>query len=508
MRGQIRRNRREFGAAAMGYINGKLPQWLKFVNGSGAVAFGIKDLGFSFFLLPYYNLVLGVEAWLVGAALATALVVDALIDPLIGHLSDRTYTRWGRRLPWLYVAPIPLAFMWSLLWSPPFTGTPGFWEIVALAVGVRLLLSACEVPSISLVPELTDDYVERTTLFRYRFLSGWLGGMLMMVLAFTVFLPTPEAQLQPEGYAQFGMFGAFLMVVAVVGSAAGQHRIVAQRPSHRPPPFSLNGAFSEIFDAFREKAFLVFAAGGLAAYVGQGMNFSITQYVNNYVWKFDELAFQLYPGVLALSVLFMFAIVGPLHKRFGKPHSSAGGAIVAMIFYFLPYVLFLLGIWPETGTAVSTYSMLALLVIANTASVVAIISATSMVAEIVEAFEERTGKRAEGTFYSGNWLVQKCATAGGILATSLIVQSLGIEQGTPQDEVAETAVIQLALIYLIAGSVLAIIAAYWLGRFPITREQHEARVAAKHDKARSAAIPDDPIDAAARTEPDGHTITP
>lgn len=492
----------------MGFVQGKLPQRLKFINGSGAIAFGVKDLGFSFFLLPYYNLVLGVEAWLVGAALATALVIDALVDPLIGHLSDRTYTRWGRRLPWLYLAPIPLAFMWSLLWAPPFTGTPTFWEIVALAVGVRLLLSACEVPSVSLVPELTDDYDERTTLFRYRFLSGWLGGMLMMVLAFTVFLPNPEAQLEPDGYAQFGMFGACLMVIAVIGSAAGQHKIVAHQPATPPPPFSLKGAFGEIFDAFREKAFLVFAAGGLAAYVGQGMNFSITQYVNNYVWKFDELAFQLYPGVLALSVLFMFAIVGPLHKRFGKPYSSAGGAIVAMIFYFLPYTLFLLGLWPETGTFVSTYSMLALLVIANTASVVAIISATSMVAEIVEAFEERTGKRAEGTFYSGNWLVQKCATAGGILATSLIVQSIGIEQGTPQDQVSETAVFQLALIYLLAGSVLAIVAAFWLARFPITREQHESRVAAKNAKTSGGEVHDDPIDDAVRADPDGHTITP
>ena len=485
----------------MGYVSGPLPLRLKLVNGSGAVAFGVKDLGFSFFLLPYYNLVLGVEAWLVGAALATALIIDAFVDPLIGHLSDRTYTRWGRRLPWLYIAPIPLAFMWALLWSPPFTGVPSFWEIVALAVGVRLLLSACEVPSVSLVPELTDDYDERTTLFRYRFLSGWLGGMVMMVLAFTVFLPTPEAQLEAEGYAQFGMFGAFLMVLFVIGSAAGQHSIVAVKPPLRPPPFSITGAFGEIGDAFREKAFLIFAAGGLAAYVGQGMNFSITQYVNNYVWKFDETAFQLYPGVLAISVFVMFAIVGPLHKNFGKPKSAAGGAIVGAIFYFLPYGLMLAGAWPQVGTPASTYSVLGLLVIGNTASIVAVISATSMVAEIVEAYEERTNKRAEGTFYSGNWLVQKCATGVGILVTSLIVQSLGIEQGTPQDEVAQSAVTQLATFYLFAGVVLALVTAFWLARFPITREDHEARLARR-------AADQNPIDDAARADPAGHTITP
>jgi GPH family glycoside/pentoside/hexuronide:cation symporter len=489
----------------MSFVDGPLSQRLKLVHGSGAVAFGVKDSGFSFFLLPFYNLVLGVDASVVGAALATALVVDALVDPLIGHLSDRTYTRWGRRLPWLYVAPWPLALLWTMLWSPPFTGTPGFWEIVALAVGVRLLLSACEVPSVSLVPEITDDYDERTTLFRYRFLSGWLGGLLMMVLAFTIFLPTPEAQLQPEGYAQFGLFGAGLMALAVIGSAAAQHKIVARLPAHRPPPFSLRGAFAEIFDAFREKAFVIFALGGLAAYVLQGMTFSITQYVNLYVWQFSDLAFQLYPVVLFFSVVLMFVIVGPLHRAWGKPKSAAVAAIVGLTFYCLPYLLLLAGAWPTTGTIASTALLYAFLICANTASVVSIISATSMVAEIVEAFEERTGKRAEGTFYSGNWLVQKCATGGGILLTSLIVQSIDLAPGTPQSQVTQETVTQLVVLFVATASVLGLIAAFWLGRFPITREQHEARMA-----ARRASDPDFPkaIDDAVRADPDGHTITP
>lgn len=490
----------------MPFVTGPLPQRLKLVHGFGAVAFGVKDSGFSFFLLPFYNLVLGVDAGTVGAALATALVIDAIVDPLIGHFSDRTYTRWGRRLPWLYLAPWPLALLWTMLWSPPFTGTPGFWDIVALAVGVRLLLSACEVPSVSLVPEITDDYDDRTTLFRYRFLSGWLGGLLMMVLSFTVFLPTPESQLQPEGYASYGLFGAALMVLAVVGSAAAQHRIVAHLPERKPGRFSLTGAFTEIFDAFREKAFVIFALGGLAAYVLQGMTFSITQYVNLYVWQFSELAFQLYPAVLFLSVLLMFVIVGPLHRKWGKPRSAAGGAIVGMAFYCTPYALYQAGAWPDPGSTASTGLLYAFLICANTASVVSIISATSMVAEIVEAYEERTGQRAEGTFYAGNWLVQKCATGGGILLTSLIVQSIDLAPGTPQADVAPETVTQLVWLFMLTAAALALIAAYWLARFPISREQHEARVAARG--ARAPQPQSDPLDEAVRADPDAHTITP
>lgn len=463
----------------MSLIAGPLPGRLKLMHGFGAVAFGVKDGGFSFFLLPFYNLVLGVDASVVGAALATALVIDALADPLIGHLSDRTYTRWGRRLPWLYIAPIPLALAWAVLWSPPFTGVPSFIEIVALAAGVRLLLSACEVPSISLVPEITADYVERTTLFRYRFLSGWIGGLAMSILAFTVFLPTPESQLEPGGYAAFGITGAVVMLVAVIGSAAGQHPYVARWPETAPPPFSLRLAFAEIFDAFRERAFVIFAFGALAAYVSQGVTLSSTLYVIRYVWQFGEDAFQLYFAALGLSVVAMFFLVGPLHRRFGKPMSGAGGAIVALVIASTPYVLFLTGLWPQTGTTLSTTIFMCFAVFANTAGVIAIVSATSMVAEIVEAFEERTGKRAEGTFYAGNWLVQKSATGGGILLTSLIVDLIGLEPGTTQAAVAPEVVTKLAIAYPLVIAVLTLTAAFWLARFPISQADHEARVAAR-----------------------------
>jgi GPH family glycoside/pentoside/hexuronide:cation symporter len=352
---------------------------------------------------------------------------------------------------------------------------------------VRLLLSACEVPSISLVPEITDDYVERTTLFRYRFLSAWIGGLAMSVLAFSVFLPTPQSQLEPDGYALFGMVGAVVMLVSVIGSAAGQHRYVARLPESTSPPFSLAGAFGEIFDAFRERAFVIFACGALAAHISGGLSLSITLYVTRYVWQFSELAFKLYPLALGLSVVAMFLIVGPLHRRFGKPLSGAAGSLTTLAIAGTPYVLFLAGLWPQTGTALSTVLFTGFMVAANTAGVVAIVSATSMVAEIVEAYEERTGKRAEGTFYAGNWLVTKAATGGGILLTGLIVSQVGLEPGTPQSEVAAEVPARLALAYLLVTAGLTIFAAFWLARFPISREQHEARVAARLQGAKAAA---------------------
>ncbi len=506
---RIRERHNDGKPLRMSFVEGPISQRLKLIHGSGAVAFGVKDLGFSFFLLIFYNQVLGMDAQLVSLALLIALLVDAVVDPIIGNLSDRTYTRWGRRLPWLYIAPIPLALVWVLLWSPPGGEAPSFAGLVGIAIAVRVLLSACEVPSVSLVPEITQDYDERTTLFRYRFLSGWLGGILMMVLAYTVFMPGSDGLLTQDGYMPFGIFGAALIALSVIGSAAGQHRIVAHWPERRPPPFTMSGAFSEIVEAFSERSFLIFAAGALAAYVTQGMTFSILNYLNLFVWQLGENDLILFPVTLFLSVVLMFLIVGPMHRKWGKARTAALAAIGSMAIGLTPYGLLLAGFWPEPGTTPSTLGYFAFLLFGNTLGVVMMISATSMIAEIVEAFEERTDRRAEAAFYSGNWLIQKCATGAGIFLTGQIIGLAGLPTDSDPGAVSSQVITNIVLYFGGATFILAFFAAYWLGSFPIGRDEHEARLArlasrrAAHD-----AEPLDPISNAARADPDAHSMTP
>lgn len=434
------------------------------------------------------------DAALVSYALLIALVFDAFVDPILGNLSDRTYTRWGRRLPWLYVAPIPLAIAWVILWTPPGGVAPSFWGLVGIAVTVRLLLSCCEVPQVALVPELTGDYDERTTLFRFRFLFGWVGGLLMMVLAYTVFMPGPEGLLRPDGYAAYGIFGAILMALAVLGSAAGQHRVVARRPDIKPPPFTLRAMFGEIVEAFSERAFLIWAAGAIAAYIAQGMTFSITNYLNLFVWEFNRNALLAYPGILFVSVICMFFIVGPMHRRYGKPVSAVIGSIASAVIGLTPFALLLLGYWPAVGTLPSTALLLGFILVANTLGIVTMISANSMVAEIVEAFQQRTGRRAEGSFYSGNWFVQKCATGAGILITGQIISISGLSTDAVPGTVPQDVLTQIILLYGAGVLVLATIAAWWLKRFPIDRASHEARLSA--------------LDAAARADHDHTSVSP
>lgn len=469
----------------MAFVTGPLPQRLKLIHGFGSVAFGIKESGFSFFLLIFYNQVLGMDARLVSLALGAALLVDAIIDPLLGNLTDRTYTRWGRRLPWLYASALPLALAWAVLWNPAVDGVPSFWHLLGIAVLLRILLSACEVPSISLVPEITADYDERTTLFRYRFLFGWLGGLVMMILAYTVFMPGQDGMLQPDGYSLFGICGAALMFISVVGSALGQHRLVAHLPHKQPPPFSLRACFAEIREAFSERAFLIFAAGALAAYISQGMTFSISNYINLYVWQFDKADLIVFVGVLFTSVVLMFLLVSPMHRRWGKPRTAVICAFGSMIAGVAPYILFLSGAWPPPGSVPSTSLAFTFLLIGNTFGILMMISATSMIAEVVEAFEERTGRRAEGSFYSGNWFVQKCATGVGILLTGQIIALADMPDAAKPGVVSFDVLRNMLLLYGGISVILALTAAFWLGRFPINRAEHEARLVALGRLARA-----------------------
>lgn len=461
----------------MSLATGPVPFRTRMFVGFGAVAFGVKDAGFSFFLLIFYNQVLGMPASQVGAALGLALIVDALCDPFIGYLSDRTYTRWGRRLPWLYIAPLPLAVVWVLLWNPPGGVAPSFGELLGTCIVLRLLLSACEVPMISLVPEVTSDYDERTTLFRYRFLMGWLGGLLMLVLAYSVFMTGPKGILDPGGYPAWSVVGAAVIVISVMGSAAGLHRLVGHLPAVKPAPFNVSTAFAEIREAFSERAFLIFAGGALAAYVSQGLTVSLSQYVNSFVWQMSTLGFQLYPAALVISVIIMFLIVSPLHRRFGKARTGAYTSFAAFGIGLAPYFLFLAGLWPEPGGTLSTALYFLFLVGGNTSGICVVISATSMVAEIVEAYQERSGRRAEGSFYSGNWLVQKSATGMGIFLSGQIVGLAGLPANAVPGKVGAGVLDTMILLYLAASFVLTCISAAFLARFPITREEHEARVA-------------------------------
>ncbi len=454
-------------------IEGRVPARLTFANGLGSVAYGIKDNGFSTFLLLFYNQVLGMDARLVSLALLIALVFDGLIDPIVGHISDRTNTRWGRRLPYLYMAPIFLGGFWILLWSP--TGPASFPVLLLSAIAVRASVAFCEVPSAALVAEITRDYEERTRLTRLRYLNAWGGGLLMLLLAYGVFLP--DAMLAREGYQKYGIVGAILMVSTVLLSAWGQHKWVAHRPEFKVPgKAGIGGAFGEIRESLSHPAFVILMFGIAASITSQGITFSISNYLYLFVWKFPPLALQLYPILLFCSVVGSFLLVGPLQKRFGKREIATVAAVLGMLFWVTPLTLRHFGLWWEDGSTPSLAAMFGATFFSNMFSVIAGIALSSMVADVVEASQEQTGRRSEGTFAAGAFFAAKCSTGLGIFITGFLLSLSGMPTGATPGKVPGDVIDTLAMAYAACVFVLAIAVVLIVRRFPISREQHEARL--------------------------------
>ena len=382
----------------------RLSTWTTASYGFGSVAYGVKDAGFGTFLLIFYNQVIGLDASTVGLIIFVALVCDAFVDPMIGVLSDRTRGRWGRRHPWMYSAAVPIAVGWLLLWNPPHLGGGATlaWLFVT-AVLVRSAVSCYEVPSQALTPELTSDYDERTRITSYRYLFGWAGGLAILLLAYGVFLTpsaaAPNGLLNRAGYGHLALASAIIMVVAILASAWGTHHEIARLPKTMVKSQTLGEHFRELWETVRNRGFVILMLAGICAYTNQGISYALSNYAYNYVWQFQPWTLRLLPLALMLGAALAFVIAPAVGKRMSKPHAAMGFVLTATLFHTMPYWLRFAGLLPPPGSAALVWTLLPIFVIATALSVSSFILGASMMADVVEDSEARTGRRSEGVYF-------------------------------------------------------------------------------------------------------------
>ncbi|NLY88584.1 MAG: hypothetical protein GX085_03045 [Firmicutes bacterium] len=183
-------------------------------------SYGLSDFGFSiaytipaFFLMIFLTDVAGIPPALVGTVLLVAKIWDAVIDPFIGHLSDRLQTRWGRRRPFLLWFAVPFGLSFYLLWLVPSTPSLFWQSLIVLGVVIFFItnFSLLSVPYSSLAPEMTRDYNERTRLNAYRMFFSIIGGLVAVLLP-AYFLSLSEDL--RYGYRVMGLsLGAFITLL-------------------------------------------------------------------------------------------------------------------------------------------------------------------------------------------------------------------------------------------------------------------------------------------------------
>jgi Na+/melibiose symporter-like transporter len=409
----------------------RLGGWLKLGYGVGLSAEGIKNNAFNLFLLFYYQQIVHLDPALCGLALFIALCVDGVADPAIGVWSDGLRSRLGRRHPFMYASSLPLAACYVAVFVPPVAlGQAALFAwLTFFAIGTRLSMAFFAIPHQSLVPELTTDSDERTTLMSLRMVFAWLFGLLNAFVAYRVFFAKtpeyPQGLLNPAGYPKLAVFGAALMFGATLVSSATTNRAAlrarpAETAGHMVSVRELPGA---IRVALKSASYRAAVLAGLCVFVFAGINDNIGNYMNTFFWGFTSEQLGALIIVIFFASLLVLATTRRLASRLGKRRLGMTAGVMATAILPVLIALRLAGLLEASHRAVFGLVMLAAF-FAYSGTIMAMTIIGAMVADVTDEHELTTGQRQEGLLFAAISFINKAGSGVGVLATGLVIKLL------------------------------------------------------------------------------------
>lgn len=438
----------------------------KLSYGLGDFGFGLMFLTASQFLLFYYTDVLGIAPSVAGWVFGAAVIWDAVIDPVMGALANRTSSRWGRYRPFLLVAAVPLAAAWALVFLP--TGLDG-WRLVAFTLGAHLIFrtvyTVAFMPYLALSAAMTEDSGERGALAAYRLVFQAFAGVLA---AFATL-----ALVERLGGGQQGWFltalvyGAAAAALLVLVFATAREAVTGEALKVRP-------SFAEIARGLRRNsAFWLVCSAFLIGSVGfVFFNKSLPYWVT---YGLGIASFGPFLGVLAVGITGTIPLWAMLSKRTSKRSVFLAGSAVS--------VTACLALWlvPETQ---GFWMPLVMLLGAGNGGV--ILSSWAMMPDTVELAEYRTGTRGEGAVFGFVSFVQKASLglAAGALGETL--DAIGYIAGRVQS--AETMAAMKALM-LGVPTLFYIGAAALIAFYPLDAVTHGRLVRVLERRRERARLP-------------------
>lgn len=454
------------------------------LNLSTKLAYGAGDLGTAItaniqviFQLIFFTNVAGIPAGLAGSILLIGKIWDAINDPLVGVLSDRTRSRWGRRYPWIVLGAVPFGLFFFLMWIVPrFSSDPSanltglFWFYVAIAILFNTFYTIVNLPYISLTPEITEDYDERTALNSFRFSFSIGGSILSLLLAFAIFSRFDASAI--DQYRLLGLVCAVISVVPLYWFVLGTRKRVRYmselrqqtgqtlaEPTETPLPY-----LQQLRIVFSNRPFLFVIGIYLFSWLALQNTVAIIPF---YIVNWMRLSNQVFTLVILAvqgTALLMLFIWSAVCKRFGKRIAYFMGMGIWIIAQFGLFFL-------QPG---QTVLMFVLAVLAGFGVSTAYLIPWSMMPDVIDLDELKTGQRREGIFYGFMVLLQKMGLALGLFMVGQILDLAGFIE-TTGDTVPVQPDSALMAIRIIIGPLPAVILAFGLVLayfYPISREVH------------------------------------
>ena len=387
----------------------KLTRKDKWLYGAGDFGFSMTGTIISAYFAIFLTDVVGLTPAIAAAAIFLGRTTDYINDPLIGYISDRTRSRWGRRRPFLLFGAIPFALVFMLLWwQPPFQST------IALAVYYALAYMLFDIgatfvymPYFALTPELTSDYDERTSLTTTRMFFSILGGLVAFTLPLVIvqgFNPDNGGRILLMGTI-FGLASAIPLLMVFFGTRERMEFSQLKQP----------GILQSLKAALKNRPFVFGLVIYLFTMVSMGILETILLYYIKWVVVLEE------KSDLIMATIFITAIAAlPLWEYISKRMNKRYAYVIGISFWAVVQ-LFLITLGPA-----SPFPMLMFLcVLAGIGVSAAHVLPWAILPDAIEWGEWKTGERHEGMFYSLITLAAKVASSIAIPLSLLVLDASG-----------------------------------------------------------------------------------
>jgi len=464
----------------------------KFFYGSGSMALALKNVSFNMFVLLFYMQVLGLSGTLTGLAIFVSVMWDAISDPIIGSWSDRLRTRLGRRHPMLIVGTIPLGLSFVMIFSPieAVQGTqwPLFTWLLVSVILLRTFLTTIVIPHGAMGAEITDDYAERTSIVSYRTNIAWIAGMLLPVIALPVLFPTTNGQdgrFIIDNYIVYGWVCCAIIIIFCFACVGGTWRfiprLIAVSKRHQPT-LGAAGIIHDAIETFGNINFRRLIVLDLSVGATFGINAALFMVTMTYFWEVSvsELA------ILSTGSLVAAGLIFPATRYFSirwEKQTILKFAVVGFIIN-TPWLIVarLTELAPENGTTL----LLVLLYLQGTVntflSILRTIAHHSILADIADEHELRTGRRQEGVLFSVAAFAEKFVMGFGYIFVGPFLDIIGLEASMAPGMVPETILLSIGIMIGPIMTLILIIPWWMVSRLDVSRERSKQVQAALASK--------------------------